>query len=299
MKVGENMSEELKNEEVIKESEAETEAPVEKATSKPTNKVLEKLTEIMTDYGRYIGSGIVVLTLFVICGTTLAARITDSKMPSGVMMTLPTVAEGKEAFSGNVFYVDGITYEEMINVDYEFDQAETIAKTENDIQEILSARQEARKKEAAKEVLQVDQVTIDELAIYDPEYQGMPDAGTSGGTVTAGASAQYTYADENGTYVSLGIFELTAYCPCPICCGIYSNMTNPTTASGTRATEGRTIAVDTSVIPFGSQVVINGRVYTAEDTGGAIKGNRIDIYFESHTEALYFGRQKAEVYLVQ
>ena len=40
-------------------------------------------------------------------------------------------------------------------------------------------------------------------------------------------------------------------------------------------------------------------IYTAEDTGGAIKGNRIDIYFESHTEALYFGRQKAEVFIVK
>ena len=261
------------------------------------SQILEKTTEIMSEYGKYIGGGIVVLALFVICGTTLAGRISDSKMPSGVMMTLPTVSDGKEAFSGNVFYVDGISYEEMVNLDYESEQAENIEKTENDIQEILAARQEERQKQAAKEVLQVDAVGADEIGIYDPDYQGMPTIPDT--TVPAGSNVQYTYADENGTYVSLGEFELTAYCPCPICCGIYSNMTNPTTASGTRATQGRTIATDTSIIPFGSKVVINGKIYTAEDTGSAIKGKRIDIFFESHTEALYFGRQRAQVYLVQ
>lgn len=267
--------------------------------SKFKSQILEKTTEVMSEYGRYIGGGIVVLALFVICGTTLASRISVSRMPSGVMMTLPTVAEGKEAFSGNVFYVDGISYDEMVNFDYESQQAESIEKTENNIQEILSARQEERQKQAAQEVLEVDAVGADEIGIYDPNYQGTPTIDTAGSTVPAGSNIQYTYADENGTYVSLGEFELTAYCPCPICCGIYSNMTNPTTASGTRATQGRTIATDTSVIPFGSKVVINGKIYTAEDTGGAIKGKRIDIYFESHTEALYFGRQKAEVFLVQ
>ncbi len=264
------------------------------------SQILEKATEIMTEYGRYIGSGIVVLTLFVICGTTLATRLADNKMPSGVMMTLPSVSQGSEPFAGNQFYVEGITYEEMINVDYQVGQAEEIAKTENDIQEILEARQQDRQEQAAREALNVSHQGYDSLSIYDPNFVGTPDSGvTADQTVTAGSNVQYTIADENGTYVSLGIFELTAYCPCPICCGIYSNMTNPTTASGTRATQGRTIATDTSVIPFGSKVVINGKVYTAEDTGGAIKGNRIDIYFESHTEALYFGRQKAEVFLVK
>ena len=260
------------------------------------SQVFEKTTEIMTEYGRYIGSAIVVLALMVICGTTLAMRITESRMPSGVMMTIPTVAADKEAFSGNVFYVDNISYEQMVNKDYVSEQAETIAKTENEIQEILTARQEEREKQAAQEILDVQVMAQAEIGIYDPNIQGPP---SSGNTVTAGSNVQYTFADENGTYVSLGMFELTAYCPCPICCGIYSNMTNPTTASGTRATQGRTIATDTSVIPFGSKVVINGKIYTAEDTGGAIKGNRIDIYFESHTEALYFVRQKAEVFLVK
>ena len=94
-------------------------------------------------------------------------------------------------------------------------------------------------------------------------------------------------------YVSLGEFKLTAYCPCMKCC----NKTDGITATGTKATQGRTIAVDPRVIPYGTQVTINGVVYTAEDCGGAINDNHIDIFFNSHSEALNFGVQYAEVFI--
>ena len=67
------------------------------------------------------------------------------------------------------------------------------------------------------------------------------------------------------------------------------------TATMTNPTPGRTIAVDPKVIPLGSEVIIDGHTYIAEDTGGAIKGNRIDIVFETHQEALEFGVRYAEV----
>lgn len=92
----------------------------------------------------------------------------------------------------------------------------------------------------------------------------------------------------------LGQFKLTYYCACPICCGEFAN---GITATGTTATEGRTIAVDPSVIPYGTQVIINGNVYTAEDCGGAIKGNRIDVYMNSHEAALSQGVGYADVFL--
>jgi 3D (Asp-Asp-Asp) domain-containing protein len=73
-------------------------------------------------------------------------------------------------------------------------------------------------------------------------------------------------SDENGGIVkkSLGTFNLTAYCPCEICCG----KSDGVTASGVKATADHTIAVDTSVIPLGSKVEINGKIYTATDTSG-------------------------------
>ena len=92
---------------------------------------------------------------------------------------------------------------------------------------------------------------------------------------------------------SLGVYKITAYCGCVKCCG----KTDGITASGTHVTAGRTIAAPPE-IPFGTQIIINGHTYTVEDRGGAIKGNRIDIYFETHEEALKFGVQYVEIFKV-
>ena len=92
-------------------------------------------------------------------------------------------------------------------------------------------------------------------------------------------------------YKSLGTFKITGYCSCAACCG----KTTGITASGTRATAGRTIAADTSRFPFGTKLKFNGNTYTVEDRGGAIRGNRIDLYFSSHSEALAWGVGYMEV----
>lgn len=101
----------------------------------------------------------------------------------------------------------------------------------------------------------------------------------------------------------VGVCEITAYCTCVKCCGIWSE-DHPSrqgtdyvqlTATGTRPTAGRTVAVDPTVIPLGSVVMINGVGYVAEDTGNAVKGNVVDIYFDDHQEAVQFGRQTATV----
>lgn len=97
----------------------------------------------------------------------------------------------------------------------------------------------------------------------------------------------------------LGEFTLTAYCPCSKCCGKWAD---GITATGTIATEGRTIAVDPSIIPYGSTVTIHfadgsSHSYIAEDCGTGIKGNRIDVFFESHKDAREFGVQGAYVSL--
>lgn len=97
-----------------------------------------------------------------------------------------------------------------------------------------------------------------------------------------------TYNEEATTSSWSGTFTLTAYCSCSYCCGAGGGTT---TATGTTPTAGRTIAVDPSVIPYGSTVEINGNYYIAEDTGGAIDGMRIDVYFDNHQAALEFGRQ--------
>lgn len=91
-------------------------------------------------------------------------------------------------------------------------------------------------------------------------------------------------------------YVITAYCPCISCCG----KTNGITASGVKAVQGVTVAADTNKLPFGTKIYIDGvgeRI--VQDIGGAIKGNRIDVYFDTHQEALNFGRQTRQVTIVK
>jgi len=100
--------------------------------------------------------------------------------------------------------------------------------------------------------------------------------------------------------------EATAYCACYECCGKYpGNKWYGITATGTRAKVG-TIAVDPRVIPLGTKVYVEGlygaKNYgyaTAEDTGGAIKGQIIDLYFDTHRETINWGRQQVKVYILK
>jgi 3D (Asp-Asp-Asp) domain-containing protein len=92
-------------------------------------------------------------------------------------------------------------------------------------------------------------------------------------------------------YTELGTFKLTAYCSCSKCCGKSDGIT----ASGTKAKANHTVATDSS-IPFGTELNINGNTYIVEDRG--VKGNVVDIFFDSHEEAQNFGVKYAKVFEV-
>ena len=79
-------------------------------------------------------------------------------------------------------------------------------------------------------------------------------------------------------------YKITAYCPCSKCCGKATGRT----ASGTTATAGRTVAAS-SKFAFGTKLNIGGHIYTVEDRGGAVNGNKIDIFVNTHAEALQWG----------
>lgn len=100
--------------------------------------------------------------------------------------------------------------------------------------------------------------------------------------------------DEKGN--SLGSFVVTAYCDCKQCQGQWVG----TTAVGAKPHAGTTIAVDPKKIALGTKVYIDGVGWrVAQDTGGAIKGNRIDLFMSSHDEALNWGRRTKEVWIEQ
>lgn len=111
---------------------------------------------------------------------------------------------------------------------------------------------------------------------------------------------------EQQTTAYLGNFEITAYCSCKVCCGEYA-VGRPVDeygkqivygATGERLYQGISIAVDPEVIPYGSSVVIDENIYKAQDCGGAIDGNKIDVYFENHSDAAAFGKRWSDVYLL-
>ena len=78
----------------------------------------------------------------------------------------------------------------------------------------------------------------------------------------------------------------SAYCACYKCCGKSPGDAGyGITASGLPARVGM-IAVDKRVIKLGTRVKIGKNTYLAADTGSRIRGNRIDVYFERHSDAL-------------
>jgi len=91
------------------------------------------------------------------------------------------------------------------------------------------------------------------------------------------------------------IVEVTGYCPCGICCGRWAD---GITACGAKA-EGRFVAAPRE-IPFGTLVYIPGYAKAPVpvlDRGGAIKGNKLDLFFATHTEAARWGRRMMTVWI--
>ena len=90
--------------------------------------------------------------------------------------------------------------------------------------------------------------------------------------------------------------EVTAYCPNSCCCGSFAD---GVTATGVDAyTKG--VAVDPKFIPLGSVLKIPGYgTVTADDVGGAIKGDKIDVRFRTHEEARQFGRQRRTITILR
>ncbi len=122
-----------------------------------------------------------------------------------------------------------------------------------------------------------------------------------------------TVRPARGTKKMTRVMETTGYCKCGKCCGWKRRWflgkprfsSGPSrgkrkkvgvTASGVKAKPQRTIAADTRRYPFGTVMYVPGWGYgRVEDRGGAIKGEKIDLYFKSHKQALKWGRVKKKV----
>lgn len=146
--------------------------------------------------------------------------------------------------------------------------------------------------------VQQDETLLPESVINEPETTVVeskpPETDTEPPETTAQISAATTTEINTTEWTYLGQFYITNYCSCIKCCGKWAE-NRPIdengdeivyTASGVRAIPNYSVAVDTSIIPFGTELMIDGHIYRADDRGGAVKKQRIDCYRSSHEEAL-------------
>lgn len=138
-----------------------------------------------------------------------------------------------------------------------------------------------------------------ELTYADTWFVNMKksDYDFSSGTINSSTTSGVTLTGKKGTFV--GDFKVTGYCPCKECSGTWGTQTS----TGATCTPNRTIAVDPSVLPHGTKVFIEGLgdyVYVAEDIGGGVKGNHIDVFVENHSDTTSkIGCTTRKVYLAE
>lgn len=99
----------------------------------------------------------------------------------------------------------------------------------------------------------------------------------------------------NAKTIEMGRFKLTAYCPCYECSEGWCRRT----CTGGHCRSEHTIAVDPDIIDFGSEVLIGGKVYVAEDCGGAVEGDHVDIFVDTHEEVEEFGTRYKDIWVLK
>lgn len=212
---------------------------------------------------------------------TLAIGTMASISAAALDQPVATLSSNLNASVGTVLTSDQINTAE---------QALSKAKAEAE----AKAKAEAAKAEAAKTQAAQQATASTTTSTQQSSSSNLVTDPVSTKTVAYSSSLLATDAIKNSS-TALGNYKLTFYCPCELCNGV----AGAKTASGTTPTEGRTIAVDSSVIPLGSRVYIEGYgVFIAEDTGGAIKDNKIDVFVSSHDRAYELGVQYANIYLL-
>ena len=164
--------------------------------------------------------------------------------------------------------------------------------TERVLQEGKDGLKEVTYKVKYQNDVEIEKTVISEKVVTEPvnKIVQVQKKATSRGSTTTRTSLPTTSTNTTGGTT----YKITAYCPCSKCCGKTTGMT----ASGTKATAGRTVAAS-SKFAFGTKLNIGGHIYTVEDRGGAVNGNKIDIFVNTHAEALAWGVRYLTVSVVQ
>jgi 3D (Asp-Asp-Asp) domain-containing protein len=267
-------------------------------------------------------AGIVVVTTSLGIASFVTINADETRVHSSVKM-ISVAQAGATAIEDTKVEYSKVEYSDLQKTVSEYEQMAKVQKSEQTATAVALAKKnskasgnqttEAADTEAGTEVAEAttatpatEAATEDEVALAaqksttetkskkktsDNEKQQLGiEATEATEAATVGAILVEDDSLESGTY--LGTYVTTAYCGCSRCCGKSDGIT----ASGTYATQGRTIAAP-STFAFGTELIIDGHTYVVEDRGGSINGNRLDIYFDSHQEALDYGRKTVEVYV--
>lgn len=146
--------------------------------------------------------------------------------------------------------------------------------------------------EATAEPIPTPVVTAEDTTSDYTESESVDYTNTDDEAPVEQEAPQEEYTEDissNGEY--LGTYTLTAYCGCEA----YNGGNAGITAMGVEPSEGWTVACNS--LPLGTQISINGNTYEVQDTGNMDDGT-IDIFMNSHDEALNFGVQSADVYVI-
>lgn len=258
---------------------------------------MKDFKKFITENYKTIGSVVVVAAMLIACIATVIQKRSANTEVMAKMISITPLYENninEPAFNRMSYYASGISGADETQVGIRdevgaYSDAKELtdeqAKNKFALESLLASN--TRDDTAASEARRRrSKYTLNNTTNVGSGVNVTISNNSSGST---GGTAQYAN-NSDGTY--LGRFLLTGYCPCVICCG----KTDKVTASGAIATSNHTIAAD-SRYSFGTKMIILGQVYTVEDRGGAIQGNHIDVYFDTHAEALQFGTKYADVYL--
>ena len=245
-----------------------------------------------------------VLTLFMIIFTTMSGIY-------AVRNNLMQYQEKIVASNNEVIEINTNTVEnDIIKIEQiAYAAATEVSETTQEGKEELESKEQEDKKEEKQDIQEKENVVVAK-AERNTATQVVSRKGTREDTVKYVSYRELAENDPPVEYRSVVEVSATAYCLCQKCCGkLPSHPSYGYTASGIKIIPGtgmKVIAVDPGIIPLGSKVYVQG-LYgawdygnaVAGDTGSAIKDHKIDLYMDTHEEALMWGRRNVNVYVVE
>lgn len=205
---------------------------------------------------------------------------------SGIEMTLDSILDAYNTITEKIETVEEVIPFETITKDVSDGSSDTRNKV---LQEGVEGIKKVTYKIKYQNEVEIEKTKISEEIVKEPVNKIIQvktkKVSSRSSQSSRSVSTESSNSGESSKSSTVKVYKVTAYCSCSKCCGSHAN---GYTSSGTKAVAGRTVAAPSN-LSYGTNLKINGKNYVVEDRGGAINGNRIDVYVNSHSEALAWG----------